>query len=162
VVFALALPVVVLSPQRPLWPAATLLKTAGAEHSSNPWLQRALTVYSVYGSRANSFVPALAALPPGVTTLGFMGVDEPEAALWQPFGSRRIQHLCAPDSAESIRQRGLKYALVNADFLAHNRGLDFTTWLTRTKAEQLAAMPLKLRAGQPPEDWRLVTFPELK
>jgi hypothetical protein len=161
-VFALALPVLLLSPQRPLWPAATLLHAAGAEHSSNRWLQRAFTVYAVYGSRANGFEPALAQLSPGVTTLGFMGADEPEAALWQPFGSRSIKHICAADSAENIRSRGVKYALVNADFLAHNRNLDFTVWLQQTKAEQLAAVPLKLRAGQPPADWRLVVFPELK
>jgi hypothetical protein len=161
-VFFLALPVLILSPQRPLWPTATVLRAVGAEHSTNRWLQRVFTVYSVYGSRAMGFEPALRALPPSVSTLGFLGVDEPEAALWQPFGSRRVRHLCAADSANDIRTRGLKYALVNADFLAHNRHLDFTAWLQQTKAEQLAAVPLKLRAGQPPADWRVVIFPELK
>jgi hypothetical protein len=159
-VFLLALPPVVLSPQRPLWPAATLLKSMGAEHSENRWLQRAFTVYDTYGARSAGFEPALKLLPPGVDVIGFMGTDEPEAALWKPFGARRVKHLLAADSAADIRARSIKYALVNADFLAHNRATEFATWQQSVRAEQIAAVPLKLRAGQPPEDWRLVKFSE--
>ena len=159
-VFLLALPPLVLSPQRPLWPAATSLKSVGAEHSENRWLQRAFTVYDTYGARSAGFEPALKLLPPGVAIIGFMGTDEPEAALWKPFGARRVKHLLATDSAADIHARSIKYALVNADFLAHNRATEFETWRQQTRAEQIAAVPLKLRAGQPPEDWRLVKFSE--
>ena len=158
--FALALVPLVLTPQRPLWPAMTVLKSAAAAHPNNQQLERALTVYATYGSRMRGFDPALKFLPPGVTTIGFMGADEPEAALWKPFGSRRVKHLRATDTAGEIRARGIKYALVNADFLAHNRATEFETWRQKVGAEQIAAMPLKLRAGRPPSDWRLVIFPK--
>lgn len=158
--FALALVPLVLTPQRPLWPATTVLQSASAHHPNNRQLERALTVYATYGSRTAGFEPALKLLPPGVTTIGFMGADEPEAALWKPFGARRVKHICAADTAAEIRARGIKYALVNADFLAQNRATEFATWRPKVSAEQIAAVPLKLRAGRPPSDWRLVTFPE--
>jgi hypothetical protein len=159
-VFALALVPLVVTPQRPLWPAATLLRSAGTAENASPILKRAFTVYDTYGSRSAGFEPALKFLPPGVDVIGFMGTDEPEAALWKPFGARRVKHLLATDSATAIRERGINYALVNADFLAHNRATQFETWRQSVRAEQIAAVPLKLRAGQPPEDWRLVKFSE--
>lgn len=157
-VFALALPVLILSPQRPLWPAQTVLRAMNAETSTNRWLQRTWTVYSVYGSRAESFDPILKLLPPGQPVLGFVGMDSPEAALWQPFGTRRIRHIRMDDTAANIRARGIKYALVNADVLPHNRGMNYDAWLQRVEAQPFAALPLKIRAGKPAEDWRLISF----
>ena len=159
-VFVLALIPLVLTPQRPLWPAKTILQSAASAQPDNHLLERALTVYATYGSRADGFERALKFLPPGVTIIGFIGTDEPEAALWKPFGSRRVKHLLVTDTTDEIRARAVKYALVNADFLKHNRATEFETWRQSVRAEQVAAVPLKLRAGQPPEDWRLVNFPE--
>ncbi len=157
-VFASALLVLVLSPQRPLWPANTILQALGAEQPENFLRHRALAVYDVYGQRAKSFDAVIQKLPPGLTILGFIGFDEPEATLWQPFGSRRIKNICHADSAADIRARGIKYALVSVDSLQHNLGVDFDAWLQQVRGQQVAAFPLKIRAGRPITDWRLVNF----
>ena len=159
-VFALALLPLVLTPQRPLWPAKTILQSAAAAHPDSRALERALTVYATYSSRTDGFEPALKLLPPGVTVIGFMGADDPEGALWKPFGARRVKHLQATDTAADIRARGIKYALVNASFLAHNRATEFETWRQSVRAEPVAVVRLKLRAAWDSYDWRLVTFPE--
>ncbi len=121
-------------------------------------MQRLWSVYSVYGDRADCFAPLLRQLPPGQTVVGYLGVDEPEAALWQPFGSRRVRHIRADDNAADIRERGIKYALVNAGALPNNCGMNYDAWLQRVGGQPVAAMPLKIRAGKPQEDWRIIRF----
>jgi hypothetical protein len=159
VVFSLAGLVLILSPQRPLWPATTVLNALDAEHSASPLLNRIWKVYSVYGSRADSFAPVLAKLsefPPDATSpLGLVTFDEPEGALWRPFGSRRILHITNDDSAEQVRQEGIKYALVSGAFLAHHSSLDSAGWLARFQAEKVADFRLRIHAGQEPETWFL-------
>lgn len=157
-VFFLALPGLVMSPQRPLWPAKTILPRCGGNDAKNVFRHRALAVYAIYSLRADSFGPVLEKLPPGVTTLGFMGTDEPEGALWKPYGSRRIEDLLVTDPPQYFRERGIKYALVNADFMRQNRNVDVNDWLQQNHAQQVEAFHLKIRVGKPAGDWRLVAF----
>jgi len=161
VTFALAGMLLILSPQRPLWPAGTVLQALDAEHSSRPLVNRVYHVYTVYGARADSFapvLPALAALGPDASPLGLVTFDEPEGALWRPFGSRRILHICNADSPGLIQAEGLKYALVSETFLTHHSDLDSAGWLARFHALKLAEFKLRIHAGQEPETWFLARF----
>lgn len=157
-IFAVAALVVIITPPRPLWPALTTLQKFNAEHSSNPLLQRAWTVYSVYRDRGNSFDPVLKKLPADVTRLGYIGFDEPEGALWRPFGARVIVHLRPADSAERIRQKQVQYALIRTDYLEKSGAGECDRWLRERHAETVEDFALKIRAGQPPEHWQLVRF----
>ncbi|HTB83404.1 MAG TPA: hypothetical protein VK742_07115 [Candidatus Sulfotelmatobacter sp.] len=161
-IFFIAGALVVAAPQRPLWPALTLLKKFDAERSQNVLLQRACTVYSVYEHRGDSFAPALEkleSLPDHGSILGFIGIDEPEGAVWKPFGSRQVVHLCADDSAAAIRSLNLQYALICADYLDRHVAGGCEHWQEERGGETVATFVLKIRAGQPPENWRLVRFP---
>jgi hypothetical protein len=158
VIFAVAGMLLILTPARPLWPANTFLQALDAEHSPKPLLNRLYHVYSVYGARADSFAPVLAVLPPDASPLGLVTFDEPEAALWRPFGSRRILHVCKTDSPAQIQAEGLKYALVSEAFLAHHSDLDPNGWLARFHAVKLAEFKLRIHAGQEPEGWFLARF----
>ena len=148
----------VLSPSRPLWPAIPILRALGAEHSENYLLKRAWTVYSVYGQRADGFAPVLAVLPPDANPLGYIGWDEPEAALWRPLGSRRILHICQGDAPADIRARGINYALISERDLSDRYPMNLENWLTSRKAESIRSFHLRLRAGMEPYDWALVKF----
>ena len=150
---------VVLSPQRPLWPANTFLTAADAAHSSNHWLPRAAKVYSVYGSRADAFAPVLAKLPPDANPLGLVTFDEPEAALWKPFGARRILHISKNDPAEFPRAQGIHYALVSEEFLKNHMHTDAAGWLAQFRAEPIEEFKLAIHAGHEPEGWLLVKLP---
>ncbi len=148
-----------VSPPRPLWPATTVLRALGAEHSSHRLVQRAEVVYAVYGLRANGFIPVLAALPADANPLGFLGFDEPEAGLWRPFGTRRIVHFCHDDSPAELRARGLKYALVSEHTLVTWCQTNPADWLARMHAQVVQRFELKLRAGEDPHGWLLVRLP---
>jgi hypothetical protein len=154
--FALAALVLILTPPRPLWPVMTVLRTFGAESSSNPLLKRAWTVYSIYRVRGDAFESVEAVLPADANPLGMITSDDPEASLWYPFGSRRILHITHADTPEQTRQRGIKYALVSSQILSQNFQMSLDEWLSRNDAKAVQHWNLKLRAGKEPTDWYLV------
>jgi hypothetical protein len=155
-VFFLAALVLVLSPPRPLWPATSILRALGADHSSSPLVKRAWTVYSVYGARADAFAPARAILPANANPMGLITWDDPETSLWQPFGSRRIFHVCRDDTPDSIQRRGIKYVLVSSLVLSQHDQMTLDEWLSRNNAEAVQHLSLELRAETGPADWFLV------
>lgn len=154
--FGVAGLLIVLSPARPLWPAATVLQALDAENSRQQLLNRAWEVYAAYGARADGFAPVLAALPPDANPLGFLAFDEPEAGLWRPFGSRRIVQFRHDDSASELRARGFKYALVSEYTLAQHCQMTSAEWLARAQAGPVRHFELKLLARQEPHGWLLV------
>jgi hypothetical protein len=152
-VFFLAAILVAVLPGRPLWPARTVLATAAAK---SPALQRMQTVYSVYGERANCFAPAIAILPPDLKVLGLITFDDPEGALWKPFGTRRIEHVSPNDTPDSLKSQGIEYIFVSADKFGVVSQMPFADWLTRLNVEVVKTVPLNLRASVGPTDWYLV------
>ena len=155
-VFLLAALLLILSPPRPLWPAVTILRAMGADHSSLPLVKRAWTVYSVYGARGDAFKPVRAILPADASPLGMVTGDDPEATLWQPFGSRRILHVRQDDTPEETRRRGIHYVLVSSIVLSQGWRMSLNEWLARNNAEVVQRLSLELRASRGPTDWFLV------
>jgi hypothetical protein len=156
VVFALAAVLVIVSPARPLWPAVTVLKRLGGDKSSRPLVKRAWMVYSVYGDRADAFKPAIALLPAGATPVGVVTSDDPEASLWRPFGSRRIEHVCQSDGPEYLRGRNIKYVLVSSLVVTHHYGITMDDWMKKYDVEAVQPVTLSLRASVGPVQWWLV------
>jgi hypothetical protein len=155
-VFLLAAGLLILSPPRPLWPAVSILRASGADHSLLPLVKRAWTVYSVYGARGDAFEQARAVLPADANPLGMVTWDDPEASLWQPFGSRRILHVCRDDTPEATRRRGIHYVLVSSFVLSQGWNMSLDEWLARNNAEVVQRLSLELRAGRGATDWFLV------
>ena len=153
---AMAALVIVVTPPRPLWPAVTLLREAGAEHSPNPLVRRAWTVYSVYGERADAFAPARASLPREADPLGLVTFDDPETSLWRPFGARRIVHVTKTDTAASLDARGIQYVLVSSTVLAVQYQTTLADWLKQVEGEVVQTLALTLRAESGPKDWYVV------
>ena len=157
-VFTMAAILLMLSPPRPLLPINTVLRALDAEHSNKFLLKRVWTVYSVYQKRPDSFAPVLAKLPPDANPLGFIAFDEPEAALWRPFFTRRILHIMGDDSPGQIRARGIKYALVSDRFFSQHYPMKFDDWLAQNRAETIEKFGLRIHAAREPEGWSLVRF----
>jgi hypothetical protein len=158
IVLAIAGLLLIFSPPRPLLPLVPLLKQFDAENSPYKSLRRIWYVYYVYDRRPESFAPVIQKLPSGASPLGFIGFDEPEAALWKPFGSRRIIHIVREDSAEQIRAQGLHYALVSEHFFGQHYPMKFDEWLAQNHASLMEEFKLRNHAGQEPEGWWLVRF----
>jgi hypothetical protein len=154
--FILAALLVIVTPPRPLWPAQTLLRAVQADTSTSPILKRIWTVYSVYGARADGFAPVRATLPTDLNMLGLLTFDDPETSLWKPFGSRRILHVTRADTAQSLRDRGIKLVLVSEYILQSHQNASMDEWLARYDGEILHSLDLILRAGRGPTRWHLV------
>ncbi|MEJ0088393.1 MAG: hypothetical protein WDM80_01335 [Limisphaerales bacterium] len=157
-VFASSALLLIVTPPRPLWPAKTILRSFDAEHANSYLLKRAWNVYAAYSARTDGFNPVIAVLPAEANPLGYMAFDEPETGLWRPFGSRRLEHFTQNDSAEDLRARGVKFALVSEDFLTQHAQMKTADWLVRMDAEPLQHFELKLLARQEPHGWLLVRF----
>ena len=83
-------------------------------------------------------------------------MDDPETGLWKPFGSRRVVHVCAGDTAEALHRAGIHYVLVSAQKFPILIPTPFDDWLAGIHGEIIQTIPLNLRAGQPPVNWLLV------
>lgn len=153
-VYALAILLVVMLPGRPLWPAQTVLARLKQSHPSSRLLARAETVYSVYAARANGFAPLVAQLPPDAAIPGFVTFDDPETSLWWPLGSRRIEHVTAADTRQTLESRGIKYIVVSSRSSALHGTVE--ALLQKYDAEIIKTVPLFLRAGQGMTDWYII------
>ena len=84
---------VVLTPARPLFPAARVF-TALERMGPSPWITRAARVYRVYGNREDVFASLRGALQERENEVGFFASDDDaEWSLWRPWGARRIVHV---------------------------------------------------------------------
>ena len=107
---ASALPGVILTPSRPLWPARTVLRWIARQHPNSASLHRANTVFEVYSHRADCQAPVRAMLPSDCKIVGLIsGEDDTELSLWLPWGSRRVVHILDKDDLEQLPRRGVRY-----------------------------------------------------
>ncbi len=155
IVFAMAGLLLIISPARPLFPVKTVLNHIETGHSNSKLLARINEVYSVYRDRNHAFEPALEALPPGLKTLGFITYDDPETSLWQPFGSRRIVHVCPDDNAAYLKGEGVEYILAKPSLFG-TQFPEFNDWLAGVNARLVQKIQLNVRADSGVSDWYLV------
>ena len=153
----LALAVLVLSPDRPLWPAKTILSQALARHPHQRLAARALKVYTVYSGRSDALAGVRALLPPDLKAVGFIGTeDDCDISLWRPYGSRRVEHFFLTDPPEQIRQQ-VQYVVVGGfNLKIHDTTLD--TWLQTSGAELVAATNATLKVAEGPQPWYVTRF----
>lgn len=157
-VVAIAFPVLILTPARPLWPAHAVLSRLLALRPQSRLLQRALTVYAVYDDRSDPLAEVRALLPKGLKVVGFMADgDDMDISLWRPYFSRRVKGILLSDSGAEIRRRGIKYAVVGGAHLnaMHVRLAD---WLRRTDARVVAETTATIKVVEGPQKWYVVQF----
>lgn len=116
VTMAMALLAVVLTPARPLFPAAGVWNWLQARWPVEVF-PRAERVYRVYAERPDLLRAVRGDLPKNETRIGFLATDDDsEWTLWQPIGARRVTHV---SSLADARARGLRVVVVRGDvFLA--------------------------------------------
>ena len=156
-VFILAFVVLVLSPDRPLWPAKTILSKALVQHPGQRLLTRALNVYTVYSKRADPLADVRALLPPEIKAVGFIGTeDDTDISLWQPIGKRRVEHFLLTDPPEQVRQR-VQYVVVGG-FNLQLRRTTLDAWLEQSGAELVATTNATLKVSEGVQPWYVVRF----
>jgi hypothetical protein len=155
-VMLLAFIVLVLLPDRPLWPAQTVLSGLEARHPANHLISRAREVYAVYAKRSDPLANVRALLPPGIQVVGFIGAeDDCDISFWLPLGSRRVEHFLLSDPPERFQQEGVEYAVVGGLNL-QLRGVTLENWLQKTGAEVVAQATGTLKVAEGPRPWYVV------
>jgi hypothetical protein len=157
VVLLLALVVLVLSPDRPLWPAKTILSGAQARHPGQRLIARPLKVYTIYSGRSDPLAGVRALLPPDIKVVGFIGTeDDTDISLWRPFGERRVEHFFLADPPEQIRQHVQYVVLGGFNLKGCNTTLD--AWLQQSGAELVATTNATLKVAEGLQPWHIVRF----
>jgi len=153
-VLALALVVLVLSPDRPLWPAQTLLTKVLERHPNLGAVRRALDVYSVYSRRNDALAGVRTLLPPGLDAVGFIGDgDDCDISLWRPFGSRRVDHFLVTDPPAYVWSR-VGYVVVGGCIL-QERNVRLEDWLRQNHAEVIGVTNVLEKLGEGSQPWYL-------
>jgi len=149
--------VVIVVPDRPLWPAKTILTKIHERQPGQPLVNRALKVYTVYADRWDSLAGVRTLLPPGTTVVGFLGgVDDCDISLWRPFFERRVEHFQLADSPEKIRERA-EYVVVSETAMA-GQGVPFNEWLQKSGATVIASTNAMLKVSAGAQSWQIVRF----
>ena len=153
----LALVVLVLSPDRPLWPAKTILSEIRARHPDQRLIARALQVYTIYSGRSDPLAGVRALLPPDIKVVGFIGTeDDTDISLWRPFGERRVEHFLLTDPPEQIRQH-VQYVVLGG-FNLKNHDMILDAWLQSSGAELVATTNATLKVTEGLQPWYVVRF----
>jgi hypothetical protein len=156
-VFILALLVLIISPDRPLWPAKTILSKLHATHPDQRQIARALDVYTVYSERSDPLAGVRELLPPQTAVVGFFGdPDDMDISLWRPFGKRKVDHFFLNDPPDQIR-RQVEYAVVGG-FNLQGQNLTLAAWLEKSGAELIAATNATLKVTEGLQPWYVVRF----
>ncbi len=102
-----------------------------------------------------------AQLPAEVKVVGFLGTnDDLDISLWKPYGSgRHVVHLYLKDSAEQIRARQIRYAVVHG-FHFKQEHASFEDWLKQTRAEVVADVTATVTVRMGEQHWYVVRFVE--
>ena len=158
-VFLMGGMLVIISPERPLFPATRIFSALVARHPHSALWERTLTVYETYHDRPEAFAPVLARLPPDVKILGLFTYDDPETSLWLPLGSRRIEHVCPDDTAGDMSRRGIRYVLIPPDKLKQFFQVNPDDWVRRLNATVVWKISLRLRIADGATEWWLVKLP---
>ena len=157
-VLILAFIVLILTPDRPLWPARTILSGLAARHPNQHLTSRALEVYTVYATRSDPLADVRALLRPDIQAVGFIGAeDDCDISLWLPLGSRRVEHFLLSDPPERFRQEHIEYVVVGGLNL-QLRGMTLDAWLQKTGTEPVASTNATLKVSEGPQQWFVVRF----
>jgi hypothetical protein len=156
-VVILAFVVLALSPDRPLWPAKTILTRMVAQYPDQRLLTRALNVYTVYSERSDPLAAVRAFLPPDLKAVGFIsGGDDTDISLWRPYGARRVEIFLPTDAPEQIRQRVQYFVVAGAVFNRDDATRD--AWLQKSGAELVATIHATFRVAFGKQPYYVVKF----
>ena len=155
-VMLLAVPVVVLTPARPLWPARAILSKIGDAGENHASIKRIRDVYLTYAERPDPLARVRAALPDDCAVVGFAGTcDDTEISLWRPFGCRRVEHILPGDTMTQIRARRIQYAVVG-ELLLNEQHQSLQAWLEQHRATLVTSITATMTLSWGPRFWYVV------
>jgi hypothetical protein len=137
----------VVNPNRPLFPAKTILGHFLAAHPQSKALSQLQNAFAAPDSLENLKRQLKENLPPGELLVGFaaVGNSESEPALWLPLGSRRVMRVLKQDTPEKLAEAGIHYVVIEEFPSLDCRNIE--DWLARYHAKLVADLPFKKFGG---------------
>jgi hypothetical protein len=124
-------PIIVLTPARPLLPSPVVSWLA-----SKPSLSFLAERYRHWTDLRDPLWRLRALIPPEATKLGYAGgFKETPYGLWKPIGSRQVIELGLPVGSKAGPPPDLHYAVVTEAGLQPRYGADLETWCRATRAQ---------------------------
>ena len=152
----LAVPVVVLTPARPLWPARAILSKIGGAGDHHAFLKRIWEVYLTYADRPDPLAQVRDALPDDCAVVGFAGTcDDMDISLWRPFGGRQVENILPGDTLAQIRARRISYAVVGEVFLSEQHQT-LPAWLEQHHGSLVKSVTATMTVSLGPRLWHVV------
>jgi hypothetical protein len=153
-VMLLAVPVLILTPSRPLFPAKTFFAFTGQNFSGSSVVTRAERVYSVYAQRNDPLAKIRQSLPADAKVVGLVsGGNDLEVSLWRPFFERRVVHLLPEDNRETLKAKGIQVVVLNAEGLQYHHQTIVAEWCRKYNAQVYQEFSLPIRASRDEAKW---------
>jgi hypothetical protein len=116
----LSIVLVALSRQRPVWPGYWVASHFEKRFPENALFRKMKNTYGFSRRLRAGLASTIDRLPPGEKRIGYaVRFSDKEVYLWKPFGSRRVERILNNDSAEEVRRKGIRYALVDPSALVN-------------------------------------------
>lgn len=153
-----ALPLVLLSPSRPLFPASLV-----GEHlakAAPAFSTRFNLVYGVYATRFDDLKDLRAYIPENEKAIGFLqNGDDPETSLWRPFGLRQIIDVGPEISADELTLHHIHFVVVNGEALEERYHLTIDELTKKWAATVVVEKNLAIKAHTSWKPWYVVRCP---
>ena len=153
-----ALPLVILSPARPLFP--TGMVEPYLARMSPSVAARFSQVYDTYSSRYDALGDLRLYLPESEKVVGFLqSGDDPEVSLWRPFGSRQVIEVTSDMSVDKLSSDHVHLVVVDRDALEAKYDFNLDKLTKKWSATVVAEKDLAVKVGSGRQTWYVLRCP---
>jgi hypothetical protein len=147
--------VMVLAPEKPLWPAKTALAWLET-HRLNDAITATMTRYVMFRERSVAGADLMQMVPVDATIIAVMGGGEPLLQLWKPYdGKRRVLFLQPGERLEHERLTGADFVLVGGiGYELHEHVIDELK-SGKTRYSEVASQQYISQLQRGPQEWTL-------
>jgi len=149
----LAIVLIIVSRQRPLWPGHLIARIIGARPAGAALAERVRKAFAFSDESARTLAWLRQALPGGDYTVAYavdIGYSEP--ALWHAPPVRNVSRFLPNDDPEILRTRGIQYVLVDPSFRNNEAGQKTLGELLAKGAEIMSKSEIHAGPEAPPEE----------
>ena len=155
-VMLMAVLLLAISRDRPLFPAQTIIGWLAARHPDSKLISTISRSYAATPDFEHQRLLLQKILPPGEPVLGYAAVDGLiESCLWLPYGQRRVERILPGDPPEQLRLAGIHHVVLENNLL-NQTNETLPQWLARYSGVVIRQWDFIANPYDPPQHFYLV------